>query len=208
MKRKEALDELVRQQLNQLSNDERTEILSTLLGEVWDSDPNWQKLPQIILEEFNGESLLKPVNSARYDAPILLYLKDRLKAVTNDYLKKELKINSIEGLPAPMVACPCCGRKTIETRGTCAICLVCWWEDIGQDNHNADKALDLSPNYGISLTLARYFFLKIGIYNPKQIDLKEIQEDKNKYPVGRTFKLLDNKYVIELGTDWKGEIKL
>lgn len=74
-----------------------------------------------------------------------------------------------------MKTCPCCGRKTIEKRGNLDICKICWWEDDGQDNENANEILG-GPNYDVSLTQARYYYLTIGIYNPKQENLKEIQD--------------------------------
>lgn len=57
------------------------------------------------------------------------------------------------------VACPCCGRRTLEERGWYNICVLCWWEDCGQDNHNADQALG-GPNKYNTLSRARYETLK------------------------------------------------
>lgn len=69
-----------------------------------------------------------------------------------------------------MVACPCCGWRTIGQRGNYEICKVCWWEDDGQDNENADEIYS-GPNAGISLTQGRYNFLKYRIYDPERKDL-------------------------------------
>ena len=33
--------------------------------------------------------------------------------------------------------CPCCGFRTLEERGMSEICPVCFWEDDGQDDHDA-----------------------------------------------------------------------
>jgi Cysteine-rich CPCC len=35
-------------------------------------------------------------------------------------------------------ACPCCGFLTLDERGGYDICPVCFWEDDGQDHHDAD----------------------------------------------------------------------
>ena len=35
--------------------------------------------------------------------------------------------------------CPCCGFKTLYGRGHDEICPVCFWEDDGQDEQDADE---------------------------------------------------------------------
>ena len=35
--------------------------------------------------------------------------------------------------------CPCCGFVTLPERGADDICPVCFWEDDGQDDHDADE---------------------------------------------------------------------
>lgn len=57
--------------------------------------------------------------------------------------------------------CPCCGYLTLEERGGYEICPVCFWEDDGQDDHDADEVRG-GPNYTLSLTTARANFTKIG----------------------------------------------
>jgi hypothetical protein len=54
--------------------------------------------------------------------------------------------------------CPCCGRKTLIERGAYEICPVCFWEDDGQDDQDADRARG-GPNGALSLTQARQNFL-------------------------------------------------
>jgi hypothetical protein len=70
--------------------------------------------------------------------------------------RKEQALQLIEGLPdreesAPFentvkppqpgmkYSCPCCGFKTLEERGGFVICAVCYWEDDGQDDRDADR---------------------------------------------------------------------
>jgi len=54
-----------------------------------------------------------------------------------------LKVDSIEGKgkQKQLLGCPCCGSCTISERGDYEVCKVCWWEDDGQDNHDADEVL-------------------------------------------------------------------
>jgi hypothetical protein len=66
-------------------------------------------------------------------------------------------VHSGEG-PYP---CPCCGYLTLSERGGDLICKVCFWEDDGQDEHDADVVRG-GPNKPLSLTLARANFRRIG----------------------------------------------
>jgi len=57
--------------------------------------------------------------------------------------------------------CPCCHYRTLHERGGYEICPVCFWEDDGQDNHDADEVRG-GPNRTLSLTRARYNFEQCG----------------------------------------------
>jgi len=58
-------------------------------------------------------------------------------------------------------ACPCCGYWTLAERGGFDICKVCYWEDDGQDDHDADTVRG-GPNGSLSLTQARFNFKEFG----------------------------------------------
>jgi len=53
--------------------------------------------------------------------------------------------------------CPCCGYKTLHSRGEFDLCPVCFWEDDGQDDHDAAKVRG-GPNGTLSLSDARQAF--------------------------------------------------
>lgn len=57
--------------------------------------------------------------------------------------------------------CPCCGCHTLVGRGRFEICPVCFWEDDGQDDHDADVVRG-GPNADLSLIQARANYLRIG----------------------------------------------
>ena len=59
-----------------------------------------------------------------------------------------------------LVACPCCGHATLNARGLNEICPVCFWEDDGQDNEDADRWRG-GPNR-VSLREARMNFHRFG----------------------------------------------
>ena len=58
--------------------------------------------------------------------------------------------------------CPCCGHLVFEEPpGSDDICLVCFWEDDGQDDRDADEVCG-GPNGTLSLTEARASFRNLG----------------------------------------------
>ena len=61
--------------------------------------------------------------------------------------------------------CPCCGNNTLIQRGGYEICQVCYWEDDGQDEHDADEVRG-GPNGVLSLTQARENYRRTGASHP------------------------------------------
>ncbi|MFF7240713.1 CPCC family cysteine-rich protein [Streptomyces collinus] len=57
--------------------------------------------------------------------------------------------------------CPCCGFVTLSERGAFEICNVCFWEDDGQDEHDASEVHG-GPNHDLSLRQARRNFEALG----------------------------------------------
>jgi len=74
-------------------------------------------------------------------------------------------MTSING---PPFSCPCCGNRTLGEREGYEICPVCFWEDDGQDDHDADIVRG-GPNYDLSLTAARENFKRIGAADPRNL---------------------------------------
>ncbi|MDW6061817.1 CPCC family cysteine-rich protein [Streptomyces sp. FXJ1.4098] len=77
-------------------------------------------------------------------------------------------INTRRGPQDGPYACPCCGFLTLSRRGYYEICPVCYWEDDGQDNHDADEARG-GPNRGLSLTEARSNFAAMGASDERRL---------------------------------------
>ncbi|GAB1817105.1 hypothetical protein HerbRD11066_02690 [Herbidospora sp. RD11066] len=65
-------------------------------------------------------------------------------------------------------ACPCCRYLTLDARGEYEICSVCFWEDDGQDDHDADEILH-GPNGPLSLTQARQNYATFGANSERDI---------------------------------------
>jgi len=62
--------------------------------------------------------------------------------------------------------CPCCGCRTLRERGVFEICPVCWWEDDGQDDHDAEEVRG-GPNGVFSLSQARQNYRQFGTYDTR-----------------------------------------
>jgi hypothetical protein len=197
--------------LKELSLEERDQQLEIMLLENWNGVRDWRKLPQDLINEFNGDVLKQPPDSERYNKVLKIWIKDDVKAASNHFLKSELtkrglEISEIYGDPEEYFACPCCGRKTLEERASYDVCQVCWWEDDGQDNYNAYESYG-GPNYGISLVQARYNYLTKGIYDPSREDLMLLREPEEKYEIGRVFMLVAENKVSEPAENIVWEIR-
>jgi hypothetical protein len=59
------------------------------------------------------------------------------------------------------VRCLCSGCRTLSTPCAFELCPVCWWQDDGQDESDADVVRG-GPNGALSLTIARANFLAFG----------------------------------------------
>lgn len=57
--------------------------------------------------------------------------------------------------------CPCCGHRTLPSRGNYDLCPECNWEGDGQDDHDS-HLIRLGPNGGLSLDAAREVYRRIG----------------------------------------------
>jgi hypothetical protein len=63
--------------------------------------------------------------------------------------------------PRRLFRCPCCGFHSLSERSVWEICVICWWEDDGQDDPRADEIWG-GPNKQYSLSAARANFLSHG----------------------------------------------
>jgi len=80
----------------------------------------------------------------------------------NRYCDKLKHISIVRPKVAEKYPCPCCGYRTLSERGGDEICKVCFWEDDGQDDQDADDVRG-GPNGSLSLTAARKNFAQNGV---------------------------------------------
>jgi hypothetical protein len=59
--------------------------------------------------------------------------------------------------------CPCCTYFTLNESAANEICKVCYWQDDGQDDKDADAVWG-GPNELVSLTQARENFKLVGAF--------------------------------------------
>ena len=57
--------------------------------------------------------------------------------------------------------CPCCKYKTLRGRGHFELCPICFWEDDGQDETEAEEVRG-GPNGHLSLRRAQFNFFNFG----------------------------------------------
>jgi hypothetical protein len=65
--------------------------------------------------------------------------------------------------------CLCCGCKTLSERTAFEICEVCFWEDDGQDDGDANDNRG-GPNGSLSLAEARANYLRFGACEEKMVE--------------------------------------
>src|SRR5688572_27957594 len=104
MKRHDAIEQLALMQLAELTEEEREEQLFCMSVEAWDGHEDWKSLPKEIRAEYEDGEWADDPNSKKYDAVLMIWLKDTLKAVTNDFLLRSLNADSIEGEPLQLIA--------------------------------------------------------------------------------------------------------
>ena len=81
---------------------------------------------------------------------------------------ERLRSSATAGPEGGPYACPCCGYLTLDERGEWEICAVCFWEDDGQDEQDADVVRG-GPNGSLSLTAARRNFDEFGACHERSI---------------------------------------
>ena len=78
-----------------------------------------------------------------------------------------------QGIPERF-KCPCCGYPTLDERNTYEICVLCNWEDDGQEDPHANEVWG-GPNADYSLTEARNYFKSFYIMYSEGRDLRLIK---------------------------------
>lgn len=103
-----------------------------------------------------------------------------------------------------LCTCPCCGYATLDSGANYEICKICFWEDDGQDEADADENMG-GPNY-ISLTTGRMNYLLCGASDPKDLPhCRKANEDDEKL---RHFTLVGDRIIESktIASDHKNQL--
>lgn len=169
MNRDEALAIILKSTIDDLSKEEREEILIDWWG-IDQEDPEFDKLPETLQTEIlQYDEPQKDAMDVVYNSLLFEALRKKYLGVKNEYLSRKvsakLQFNQeVEGLQEELYSCPCCEFKTLPTKGEYFICPVCFWEDDG----NVDPNYYSSPNK-MTLAQARDNFIKLGAMDESSI---------------------------------------
>jgi len=131
VERKGVLEKYIDFVVSNYSKEKREEEIFQLLTEDWSDVNEWLYLPITIQKEFNSGILEGDCQDKKYDEILKFKLRDNCKGFTHEYLSEATGIMISSGDSFDLIACPCCGYKTLETRNEFDICKICWWEDFG-----------------------------------------------------------------------------
>ncbi|MDQ6423593.1 CPCC family cysteine-rich protein [Paenibacillus sp. LHD-117] len=169
MNRDEAIAIILKSIIEDLSKEEREEILTGWWG-IDQDDPEFDKLPETLQSEIlQYDEPQKDAMDEVYNALLFEALRKKYLGVKNEYLSRKVSVilqfnQEVEGLQEELYSCQCCEFKTLPTKGEYFICPVCFWEDDG----NVDPNYYSSPNK-MTLAQARDNFIKLGAMDESSI---------------------------------------
>ena len=163
MNRKDAIQKIVKNELKDISDSSRKEIIECLfIADYEIGDPEIGCFPKELQQEIcSGVEPSNPMNK-KYEPILLDELERNYIGVKNEYILQKLQalgvlVSGIEGDAEKLEKCPCCGYLSLSERGAYDICSVCFWEDDG-----ASKDNDYSGPNHITLGEGRSNFQKYG----------------------------------------------
>lgn len=187
MNREEAIIIIAKNQIKNLTKDERDDFLSDWWV-IEEFDLDLQNLPESLKKEVPNDIKEEIKKNTKYDDPdnikynpiIILGIYYEFRGVKNQYLANEIfKITkekvTIEGDVEVLEKCPCCDYFTLDEKCDWDICKVCFWED--DCTTELDKISD--PN-SITLREGKKNFLRIGASKKRSMEFVD-KEGKLKY---------------------------
>jgi len=105
--------------------------------------------------EYKIERFVKNINHYKFYVNLTPFTDRRIQFQDlGDFLSNNNIVFNTE-------SCPCCGFLTLESKAILELCDICYWEDDGQDNHNADFLIG-GPNLSYTLSESRANFENDG----------------------------------------------
>mgnify|MGYP001578523587 CR=1 FL=1 len=171
MDREEAIASLVREAMRGLDPWERDARVRAqwYCGAESDADLEEESrdraIPRHLLEEIRrSEHPPTGASDPRYDRLVERSLRYDVQDATNEYLSGRLGFD-VDGPEPELLACLCCGYRTLGERGAYLICAVCWWEDVFE-GHPPEIP---GPNR-VTLEQGRRNFERFGASDPRELD--------------------------------------
>lgn len=84
----------------------------------------------------------------------------------NSWRRNPRRQSSVHSHVNTLFRCPCCGYRTLEAPSVMELCPVCWWEDDGQEDGDAED-IRLTVNGELSLLQARSHYAECGAAHPR-----------------------------------------
>jgi hypothetical protein len=160
MTRDDAIALLVRRDIDALSDARRADVLL----DCWamdDDDAGYTALPAGLKALMASQDGPPEAWDPTCEPLLDLALRHGYRGVVNAWLARELAAlghrEAVTGDVEPLLACPCCGHRTLDERGAYEICRVCFWEDDGATDPHAHSG----PNHQ-TLAQARANFRRLG----------------------------------------------
>lgn len=113
-------------------------------------------------------------------------------------VKIGLQRNDVNSFDVLKNSCPVCGYLTLDERSVYDICLICFWEDDGDDDFESERIS--GPNH-MTLTEGRDLFLKIK----EKLLKSDFQSDDIRAVLKNKIVLLDN-LILDNRSDEKERI--
>ncbi|MFE4709569.1 CPCC family cysteine-rich protein [Paenibacillus sp. NPDC056722] len=176
MTRNEAITIILNSTIEDLSKEEREEILIDWWG-IDQNHPGFDNLPKTLKSEIlHFDEPQRDAMDEVYNVLLFVALRKKYLGVRNEYLSKRVSVllhsnQEVEGVQEELYSCPCCEFKTLPIKGEYEICLVCFWEDDGNTYLNYYS----SPNH-MTLAHARENFVEYGAVN--ETSLQFLQSDR------------------------------
>jgi hypothetical protein len=122
-------------------------------------------IPSEDLDAFN-DAIVGPISIVREFPPAAVI--EARKQWFENYVDGPGPRSVVAGHEGGPYRCPCCGYRTLTERGGFELCPVCFWEDDGQDEEDA-QAVRGGPNGSLSLRVAQANFREIGASDQRNL---------------------------------------
>ena len=147
MDRKQAIKIIATNESKLISKEEREAIIYNIWGLDEQDDEFYMLSDDLRKELLNYEEPQEDITSSKYDLLVEIsctqsyaeFSNKDLARLVSDILQKKILVVGTDPI---LFECPCCGNKTLSTRGEYDICPICKWEDDGNEVDDAYSSVN------------------------------------------------------------------